>query len=179
MRKAIVAIGLLLLIAGFVALLFPAEEPYPETLQIDEWSVASRILAPFARTPAFGRLMKPNWYFQLDISSNDTVQLIVSISSSVTQDKDPIRVLTGTNFNQQVVTPYTGTYWIDIENETPSPVSLDGNVIVNQVETMYHNVYPYALPGYLIVVAGAGILIFGIFKKPKRLSKPKTKKSKP
>ncbi len=123
--------------------------------------------------------MKPNWYFQLDISSNDTVQLIVSISSSVTQDKDPIRVLTGTNFNQQVVTPYTGTYWIDIENETPSPVSLDGNVIVNQVETMYHNVYPYALPGYLIVVAGAGILIFGIFKKPKRLSKPKTKKSKP
>ncbi len=179
MRKTIVAMGLLLLIAGFVALLFPAEEPYQETLQIDEWSVASRILAPFARTPAYGRLMKPDWYFQLDLSSNDTVQLIVSISSSVTLEKVPIFIRTGTNFNQQVVTPNTGTYWIDIENETPSPVSLDGNVIANQVETTYRNLYPYALPGYFIVVAGAGILIFGIFKKPKRLSKPKTKKSKP
>lgn len=63
-----------------------------------------------------------------------------------------------------------GTYYVDLKNENPFSVTLEGNVLVQQTNENYRTIYPYAILGFLIMIVGTCALIYGIFKKP---SKPK------
>lgn len=74
------------------------------------------------------------------------------------------------SFNQEVPVSAMGTYSIDIENENPFPVTLDGNIVVLQTNEYNRTIYPYVIPGFLVMITGVGMVIYGILKRP---SKPK------
>jgi len=181
LKKIIAGIGLLFLLAGLSVFVFPAQEVYTETVEISKWDLQSRVLAPFGQdqdSTFYGRLMTPERLFQLNLSSSDPIELQVSISRHNPDEKVPIFYQTGTNFNQEVPAYNTGTYIIDIQNKNPSSVTLDGNILVKKLITNYHTTYPYAFPGFLMILGGTSALIFGIFKKSKKPSKSKRTKSK-
>ena len=181
LKKIIAGMGLLFLLAGLTVFVFPAQEVYTETEEISKWDLQSRVLAPFGQdqdSAFYGRLMTPERLFQLNLSSSDSIELNVSISQHNPEQKIPIFRQTGTNFNQEVSAQFTATYIIDIQNKNPSSVTLDGNILVKKSITNYHTVYPYAFPGFLMILGGTCTLIFGIFKKSKKPLKPKRTKSK-
>jgi len=157
-----------MLVAGGVIFVFPAQENYLETVTKRKWNL-SRTLAPHNST-FYGTYMEPGSWFQLNISSSSSVRVIVS---TVKHDPDPTKIPyfehTGTSFNQKL--PAGGTNFIDIENENPFPVTLQGNVLMQHGEEKYRTIYPYVIPGFLLVLGGTGALIFGVFKKPRGPSK--------
>jgi len=171
-----VGIGLLVLLAGLAVFSFPAQEAHTVTADISEWDLQSQVLEPFGQDPDsvfYGRLMVPGWWFQLNLSSTDTIELQVSMIRHNPEEKIPIFHRTGTSFNQTVGTSSTGTYIIDVQNKSPSSITLGGNVLTRKAQTNYNTVYPYALPGFLIILGGASGLILGIFKEGKKPSKAK------
>lgn len=121
--------------------------------------------------------MQPGMWFQLNISSSDSIKVIISIIQHLGgPEKDTVAgPFTGTSFHQKATVSVTATYWIDIYNENLTPVTLYGNVLVQQEETSYHTVYPYVIPGFLIMLGGITTLLFGIFKRPKKPSKSRSK----
>ncbi len=175
LRKIVVGIGLLLLLAGLPVLVFPAQEADTETVKIGKWDLQSLVLAPYGQdqdSTFHARLMNSSRWFQLNLSSSDPIGLQVSISRQGLE-KVPIFNQTRTSFNQKVSASATGTYVIDIQNKNPSSVTLDGNVLEMQLKTNYRTVYPYALLGFLMILGGTGVLIFGILRNPKKPSKSK------
>lgn len=124
--------------------------------------------------------MQPGMWFQLNISSSDSVKVVISILQHLGgPEKDTVAgPFIGTSFHQKATVSVTATYWIDIYNENPSTVTLYGNVLVQQEETNYHTVYPYVIPGFLIMLGGITTLLFGIFKRPRKLSKSRSKHKK-
>jgi hypothetical protein len=180
LRKVIVSVGLIVLIVGFAALLFQEQEIDVETVDVDVWDLASRTLAPSGEdhdSTFYGTLMKQNMWFRLNVSSSDTIELRVSVFQHDPDVKVPIiNPLHGTSFNQEVFPRSMGTYFVDLKNESPSSVSLEGNVLVKQrQEATPENVHPYFLPGAIMILAGTIFVIFGVFKKPKKRSKTKSK----
>ncbi len=177
MKKIIVCAGLIFLIAGLLIFLLPVQEVYTE-IDVSEWDLHSRVLDPSGQdhdSTFYATLMKHEWWFQLNLSSSDPVELQVSILQHNPEEKVPIFNQTGSNFKQNVFAQNTGTYVIDIKNTNPSPVTLEGKVLAKQLET--NTIHPYALPGFLIILVGAATLLFGIFKGTKKHSKPKRAKS--
>lgn len=143
----------------------------------------SRTLAPQNST-FYGSLMNPSRSFQLNISSwNSTgepvpVKVTVSISQAQGTEKDalPGYPQIGSLFYQNVSAAVTGTYIVDIENENSFNVTLLGKILVNQAYENYRTVYPYVIPGFLIMIAGTSILVYGIFKKHSKAKLTRVKK---
>ena len=160
---------------GVVILVFPSRVTYFETSTVKEWDLQSRILVPQDST-FYGHFMNSTRSFQLNIASSNSsgTPAPVKVTASVVQHsggsvKVPLSGYpqTGSSFNQKVLPHSGGTYFIDIENENPFPVTLKGNILVLQTEENYRTIYPYVIPGFLIMLGGIGALIHGIFKKPK------------
>ncbi|MGD8507077.1 MAG: hypothetical protein PVF15_10500 [Candidatus Bathyarchaeota archaeon] len=172
LKKIIVSIGLVLLAVGAVILVFPAQEPHFEISTAKTWDLQSKILEPQNGT-FYGSLMDSDRLFQLNISSSGPVKLTLSIVRHLGDpSKTPISPYpqTRSSFNEKVEIGSTGTYYIDIENENSFPVTLSGNVLVQEKEENQQTIYPYVIPGFLLVLGGVGALIFGIFRgKPKKL----------
>lgn len=165
MKKTFIAIGLVVLIAGLALTVVSSQEEYTEITQKDEWPLYSKTLLSQNST-FYATLMNPGMWFQLNVSAAYPVGLQVSITR-LPDIKDPIFIQIDTKFDQKVQASRTGTYWIDIENGNSFPVTLDGNVLVMQPETHYNSTHPYALPGFLIMLAGIAVAVWGGFRKPK------------
>ena len=176
-KKTIVAAGLFLIAVGVVVSAIPAQETYIETITLEEktWNLHLQTLAANATIGPYGSYMEPGRSFQLDVSSSDDVQLEVSI---VTQqggaEANPVFVQTGKSFNQKVVPNVHGTYVIYITNENPTAVTLDGSVFVLEEQTSLRTVYPYLVPGVLVMLGGAISLPVGISKKSEKPPKSKS-----
>jgi hypothetical protein len=162
------------LIVGVVTFALPAQETYLETTTLDKWEVQPETLPPQNAT-FYGRSMNPRLWFKLDMSSSAPVNVIVSfVQQSVGgPTKVPIFEQTASSFRQEIPIPRSSTYWVDIMNENSFPVTLEGDVRVQQAETNFRTVHPYAIQGFLLTLVGIITLVFGIFKKPKKPSKPK------
>lgn len=120
--------------------------------------------------------MEPGMWFQLNISSSDSVVVTVSFAQQSSGGSTKVPVFLppeGSSFNQKVSISFTGTYFIDITNENSFPVTLWGNVLVQERELNYHMIYPYVVPGLLVMLGGASVLVFGISKGVKRPSRLK------
>lgn len=182
-KRFIVSIGSILLVAGVVFLVFPAQETYFETSTVKEEDM-SRTLPPQNAT-FYGSLMNSSRSFQLDISSSNSsgapapVKVTVSISRQKGTRKDLIwGPFTESSFNQEVPASITGMYIVDIENENHFSVTLQGNILVKQTNENYRTVYAYVIPGFLIMLGGTGALIYGIFKIPSKVKRTRAKKIK-
>lgn len=163
---------------GVAISVFPTQESYStlETVTVDEWSLQQHTLPPQDST-FYGKSMEPGELFKLDISSSDSVKVTVSFTQHqvLGPTKVPIFEQTGSSFNQEVPISFAGTYFVDIINENPFSVTLNGNVLVQQkqTKTKYRTIYPYSPPGLLILLGGISALILGIFRKPRKTSKYK------
>lgn len=183
MKRTFVGIGILLLLAGSLISFQATQGVNYDTVEVSKWDLHSKVLAPFGEdqdSTFYGRLMHREWWFQLNVSSSNTIALLISIVQHNPEQKVPISgwPKTGTDFEQKVLARNTGTYMIDIQNNNPLSVNLDGTILAYRPEPYYYNVYPYVLPGFLLILAGTSALIFGIFKKPRKLqSKSKTTKT--
>lgn len=183
MKKVFVGIGILLLLAGFLISFQATQGVYYETVEVSRWDLQSRVLAPSGEdkdSTFYGRLMHRDWWFQLNVSSSDTIALLISIVLHNPERQVPISgwPKTGTEFEQTMFAQNTGTYMIDIQNINPLPVNLDGDILAYRPEPRYYNIYSYTLPGFLLILAGTSALIFGIFKRPKKTQfKHKTTKT--
>lgn len=186
LKKIIISIGLILLVAGVVIFVFPAQETYLETSTAKTEDLQSRTIAPQDYT-SYGSFMNSSRWFQLNISSSNSsgapapVKLTVSVVQHVgSPGKVPLLGYPqiGSVFNKNVPASATGTYYVDIENENPFSVTLEGNIRVQQTNEKYRTVYPYVIPGFLIMIVGAGALIYGIFKKPSKFKRTVVKKIK-
>jgi len=181
-KKVLVSMGLILLVIGVIIFLFPKQEPYFELkpVTIDEWNLQQRTLAP-QNTTSYARLMKPGMLFRLNIScanASNSVKVTVSfVKRLMSPIKVPIFEQTGNIFNQEVPISGTGTYFVDVTNENPNPVTLLGNVLIQQKRINYYTIYPYVIPGFLIMLTGTIVLIIGISKRPKRAPKSRMVKS--
>jgi len=174
-RKLIVGIGLVLLATGMALLAFPTQEASETTVDVKEWNLQSKTLGPQnspQNSTFYGTFMRPGMWFQLGVSSSDFVQLNVSVLQNP-GIRTPFLIKEGTSFDQKVTISQTGTYVVDIRNINPYNVTLDGKVIVRETETNYRTTNPYAFPGFIVTLGGTAAMAFGIFKKPKRASKPK------
>ena len=160
-------------------MVFPAQETSLETVTVKTWNLQQRTIAPQNST-FYGSSMQPEMWFQLNISSSDSVKVIISIIQHLGgPEKDTIAgPFIGTSFHQKATVSVTATYWIDIYNENPTPVTLYGNVLVQQEKTNYHTIYPYVIPGFLIMLGGITTLLFGTFKRPRKPSKSRSKHKK-
>lgn len=179
MNKAIVGLGLILVSLGILGLLYPIQEPYAETEEVDRWDLESRILAPAGQDQDslfYGHMMNSSRSFQLNLSSSDIIYLQVSRSRHDPEGKEPIFTQTGTSFNQEVKATTTATYIIDIENTNLTPVTLQGDVRVLQEMTKYRTSFPYALLGFLAILGGSITLFFGFFRKHKKPSRLKARR---
>jgi len=166
-QKKVVIAGIILLIVGAAISAFPSQESHVETI--------NKEILPFTRTLAAhnttwaGALMTTGMWFQLNITSSNSVSVTMSIL--VAHVPEPIWGATRSSFDQKLKISGTGTYVIEVANENPFPVVLDGNVIVQQDKTSHSTVFPYFLPGLLIALGGATVLLFGVFKKPTRTAR--------
>jgi hypothetical protein len=174
-KKIIVSVGLILLVAGVVISVFPRQESYvvSEAVTLKEWPLQQQTLTP-QNTTFYGQKIEPTMWFKLNISCSDSVRTTVSLVRHTNGDtKDSIFNQTGANFNQTVSVLIGGTYYVDIINENPFSVTLNGNVLVQaqHTETKYRNVYPYTVPGLLVMLGGAITSFFGIFRRTRRPSR--------
>ncbi len=174
--------GLVLLVLGIAISMFPAQEPYieSEAVTIAEWSLQQQTLAP-QNTTFYGKMAEHGTWFQLNISSSDSVKVTVSlVQHAPGPTKVPIFEEMGISFKQTVLIYSTGMHYIDVVNENAFSVTLWGNVLVQQqqTETKYRTIYPYFIPGLLIMLGGTTTLLFGISKKPRKPSKPTSRHKK-
>lgn len=180
-NKVIVSVGLVLLVAGVAIIFaFSAQETYSEDITLKDWSLQQRTLEPQETAGPYGYgPMERGMWFHIQLSSwNSSDELApVKVKVSTTQTgtiSQPLFEGSNSRFNQQVKITSGGTYVVDITNENPFSVTLEGEILVQKEETSQGTVYPYAVPGFLITLVGMGALIFGIFKKPKKKFKPKS-----
>ena len=175
--------GLILLIVGIAIFVFPTQETYvepPEVVTIGEWTMQQRTLAPQNAT-FYGKMVEPGMWFRLNISSSDPVKVTISlVQHAPDPTKAPIFEETGISFEQAVLIYNTGMHYVDVVNENAFSVTLEGNVLVQkqQTNTNYRTIYPYFIPGSLIMLGGTTTLLFGIFKTSRKPSKPKSKHKK-
>jgi hypothetical protein len=163
-----------LLVLGVAISVFPSQETYFETTTAKTLSLPRTLASQNATS--VGTLMKPEMWFQLNISSSGSVKVRVLVMQH--SSNGSIKVLiwgpfTESSFNQEVSISTTGTYLVEINNENPSSVTLDGNVLVRQKETHYNIFHPYIILCLLIILGGTTTLLLGVFKKTKRHSKSK------
>lgn len=180
MNKLIVGIGLVFWIVGVAVLAFPVPEEYVETVQIDEWNLQSLTLAPPGEdrnSTFYGRYMGPGTAFIFDVASSGSVELRVSVVRQNPESITPIYTQIGTYFNRTMVGFQGGTYLVEIENKSPQSVTLQGNVQVTQSETKQRNVYPYAIPGALVIAGSTGVSIYGVFKNPSKSRRSRAKRA--
>jgi hypothetical protein len=167
LRKSIVFIGSIILIAAVAMLVYPEEKADSKVVYVSTWDLQSETLAPGNGT-FYGRLMTVGMWFELNVSSSGLIELQISISQSSGTKVPFFTPSPSTSFTQQVSTGQTGTYVIDVTNISPSTVTLDGNVITKKWETTYHTVQPYAFAGFLLMLAGAAVLVLGIKRSRKQ-----------
>lgn len=144
-----------------------------------EWSLDQITLEPQDTAGPYGYgPMERGMWFQLNIYSSNSsgapapVKVTVSFAQRLSTGPVSLPISgypqTGSSFNQTVNISRTGTYFIDINNINSFSVTLEGNILVQETETNYRIIYPYTIPGFLIMLGGAIALVFGIFKKPKK-----------
>ncbi|TET21057.1 hypothetical protein E3J74_00685 [Candidatus Bathyarchaeota archaeon] len=170
-KKVIVIMGTILLIAGIALAAYSTVETRTEENVVETWNIWPPTLNPPSESlnrTFWGRYMYGDMWFEFDVSSSHPLRLTVSILEySPTPWMTTIFNEVGTSFTGNVTTVGGGTYQIDIINEGPNAVDLWGNVKVMQEETKDHQLYPYATPGTITALIGAAVLFAGIYIKPK------------
>jgi uncharacterized integral membrane protein len=175
MRKKIVALGVIILIAGFLILVFPSFNTSTTSVDVYTWTIPKNILTPLNFT-FYLQSMSPGYWFKLNVLSTDMVQLDISILSQSGQVNTPIFSQQGTSFTQKVTTATTGTYDVNITNTSTSTVTLSGNVVAQRPEASARIINQYAFPGFLVMLIGTTIVAFGIFRKPRAYMKTRRDK---
>ncbi len=163
---------------------FPMQEPEYETVTAKTWDLDQETLAPWDQpynSTFYASMMNESRWFQLNISSSDTVRVEISI---IQRDGAPVKQrvagpFIGTKFTQKAEPTITATYYIDIYNDNPTEVTLYGNVLVQQRNAHYHTVFLYVMPGTLIMLGGIVTLAVGVFRKARKPLKPRFKHGKP
>ncbi len=178
-KKVTVLIGLILLILGAAIFIFPAQESYQNTVTETEWPLQQVILEPQNSTFwGWGPMIYRVHSIQLNIDSLDSsgYPATVIVTISTTQQEGTSKIVfqdSQSSFHQLIPISLGGTYFVDIKNANSFSVTLEGSIDVQKTEEGNRTVYPHALPGFLIMLGGACVLIFGVFKKPKKTFKPK------
>lgn len=173
MRKKTAGFGLFLMLIGLIVLAYPVPQSSDTTVSFFNWDLPVKTLEPGKRTWAV-QLMRPDEWFQLDVSSTDLVELRISLLTSSGTVRTPIFAETGTSFGQTVRVTLTGSYEVAISNVSPSVVTLAGNVVAKRTQASGQILTPYGFLGFILMLGGAAISIFGIFKKPKTRLKHKS-----
>lgn len=171
-KKQIVIAGMLLLIVGIPVALYSTTEDITEENIREIWDIWPSTLTPPPNPQNrtfWGRLMRADWWFELNISSSHPIRVMVSVlHGGETRYMVPIFNEVGSSFTQEVQTDTLGTYQVDILNEGTIAVDISGNVTAKGPEiTKSQTEYPYAIQGALIALAGMITLLYGTLKKPK------------
>jgi hypothetical protein len=177
MKKALVGVGLILLIFGTILVLYSPEEVSFEEETVSTWnSIASSSLMPPPdphNATFWGVLVPPASRFELNISSSAPLRVIVSATESSTQTLISIFDETGVSFTQIVPegdTPLDmGTYNVEIRNEGSTVVNIlpGSTVTAIQLIAEKHASYLYQASGVLAIFCGMIILLLGVFIKSK------------
>ncbi len=177
LRKKTAGFGLFLILIGLIVLAYPVQQSSNTSVSFFTWDIPIKTLDPGKRTFAV-QLMRPDEWFQLNVSSTDLVELRTSFLTSGGTVKTPIFVETGTTFGQIVRVTQTGSYEVAISNVSPSVVTLAGNVVAKRTQASGQILTPYGFLGFILMLGGAAVSIFGIFKKPKTRFKHKSSSGK-
>jgi hypothetical protein len=173
-RKTILAMALMFLIAGTVLAAFSIQRSHTEENILDTWDLnGSSALDPQAPGPSWARQMPEGSFFELNISASNTLRLrIGTLVHNETTGEDFLTNLVfdqvGTRFVQEVAVGGNDTYQVEIKNEGASIVSIWGNVLAKNAVVSYQTVYPYASLGTLALLTGSATMIYGLFTKPKK-----------
>lgn len=173
MRKAIVIVALILLLAGIVSAV-SIQESHTEEGILDRWDpITPSKLYPANETGwAFMRTSKSNGTFlELNITASDVVRvrigfIFAGIGGEETWTKLVFNV-TGTRFTQKVEIIGTGADFLGIKNEWQNKtISLSGDI--KKIGNIRQTSYPYLGLGTLAAVFGLILLIYGVSAKPKK-----------
>lgn len=170
LRRRIVVLGALVLFIGLVLSALTTQEAFSakREVEVDTWTLPDRVYPPQDST-FYARLMQPGMWFQLAVSSTDSIRLTVSLVQSQ-EIKTPVFNQVGTNFDQIVTAGITGTYWIDIVNVSPSSITLEGEILTKGLEAAPITSSPLILVGAPLMIIGAIVLVYGVLKeKPRTL----------
>jgi hypothetical protein len=171
---------LILVAAGIIIMALPAQEAEYETITVKTWELEGEVLSPQDgpyNSTFYASMMNESRWFQLNISSSDTVRVEISIvqHAPTTVKQRVAGPFIGTRFTQKAEPTITATYYIDIYNDGSTEVALYGNVLVEQRNALYHTVFLYVMPGTLVMLVGIITLVVGVFKK---VGKPARSRSK-
>lgn len=173
-RKLIVAVSLILFIAGTVLAAYSVRESRIEVNIFDRWDhVEPLTLDPQNLGPRWALKMPDGSFFELNISASNALRL--RIGTLVYNEDNGEDLLTnlifdqiGTRFVQEIAAGGNNTYQVEIKNEGISLVNVWGSVLAKKTSIIYSTAYPYASLGAFAVVTGSASMIYGILSKPKR-----------
>jgi len=172
MRKAIVAVALLLLIIGIILALSIQENRIKEIV-IDEWDpITPSTLYPGDVTGwAFMVLTSSGTYLELNISASDDVRIIIGLIfyNETTGEEIWNNVIfsqTGSCFTQKVEIAGKNVNFLEIKNEGTNAVNISGNI--RKMGNIRQPLYPYSGLGTLVELLGLSSMIYGILAKPRR-----------
>jgi hypothetical protein len=179
-RKSILAVGLIVVIAGVALAVFSTRESYTTAEELSVWypiytqnpadySTLSPASEPYNRTFWGYGPMPFNGLLELNIATTGPVRVLVSFI--VGQDVvDVVYDVTGTMFEGKSIPAGGGTYQVEIRNEGSESVRIysGSNVRAMADKTDYVTVYPYTNLGGLVAAVGVILLVLGLVIKPRR-----------
>ena len=182
MRKEIVIIGAVFLIAGIVASVIPFQEAYvvqePQTYTKTEADLHTQIAIDPLHSQTRPILAADNqfgFWLDLDLTATSTIQIKIYGDHSPT-----VFDVSGTRFAQQVVLTNSDKWHIDIINNawlTPTSTA-SGEIWVRHIVTenvdvtKYRWVVPFMNYGIFAVIVGVAVIAIGLVVKPTAPKKP-------
>lgn len=174
MRRRIVTIGILLLLAGIAIASIPTskEEPVYTAEDIQEPFDAARTLNP-PPSPSnltfWGVYIENGNFVKFELTANGIIRVEIYTVSRTLRERTTHFNETGTSFTQIYPIFEGDTYYIQIRNQNPDAVTTSGKIRVQKtvVTKRSYNTYPYAIWGLGVMVIGFAVLIAGIFSKQK------------
>ena len=185
MKKIVVAVALIVFIAGFFVA-FSTSVQYVEEVVVYDWNpITPQTLEPTSSTGlAFISITKT----QDVVRKFPNLRNVTALELNIATSPKPVRVIIGklinpdpihydniifnslsTTFSEKIPTKGTVADFLEIRNEGNEPVNVSGNVKV--IGEIVQNRHPYLSLGTMIVMVGLALIIYGIATKPKRRTK--------
>lgn len=172
MRKAIVIVALILLLAGIVSAVSIQESHSGEVI-LDTWDpiIPSELPRNNETGWAFMRTETSNATFlELNITASDVVRVRIGMIVLGAGEQEIWAKLvfndTGTRFAERIAIAGTGAGFLGIKNEGTDNVTLSGDI--NKIGNRSQPVYPYLGLGTSVAISGLILLVYGISAKPKK-----------
>lgn len=116
--------------------------------------------------------MEEGAFFEINISASDNVKVKMGNVGrgpfGETISTNPIFEGYGKNIVQRINVTRKDTYQVEIVNKGMEPITLSGALYAKKTVRVIETLHPYASLGTLVLLAGLGVLTYGVLANPRK-----------